>query len=198
MSQTDSIVARIMRIRNGMILDADAEALIRREIVALDAPRTSPVTASARDAFEAWATSDNRAIQPLQFEERTDYNNHYYESDHDNNAFIGWKAAGLAQSTQESGDPEIKELRRLADDLVAEGWHSDAVFVRSAANTIERHAQTPAGGVAGDPITDWIYQRTGAAVTSALCNCDDALDGSAKIARCPVHGDTTSPVGDSK
>jgi hypothetical protein len=52
--------------------------------------------------------------------------------------------AAPTQSTQESGDPEIKELRRLADDLDAEGWHSDAVFVRSAANTIERHAQTPA------------------------------------------------------
>jgi hypothetical protein len=31
-SETDAIVARIMRIRNGMILDGDAEALIRKEI----------------------------------------------------------------------------------------------------------------------------------------------------------------------
>jgi hypothetical protein len=45
MSQTDSIVARIMSIRNGMILDADAEALIRD---ALDARQTSPVTETAR------------------------------------------------------------------------------------------------------------------------------------------------------
>ena len=39
MSQTDAIVARIMRIRNGMILDADAENIIRREIDALDAAK---------------------------------------------------------------------------------------------------------------------------------------------------------------
>jgi hypothetical protein len=79
------------------------DCLARGEVIDLEGAAdlhqsTSPVTASARDAFEAWATSDNRAIQPLQFEERTDYNNHYYESDHDNNAFIGWKAAGLAQT----------------------------------------------------------------------------------------------------
>jgi Lar family restriction alleviation protein len=43
MSQTDSIVARIMRIRNGMILDADAEALIRREIAPYLPQNTSAV-----------------------------------------------------------------------------------------------------------------------------------------------------------
>lgn len=63
---------------------------------------SSPVTVSTRDAFEAWAASDNRAIQPLEFEERADDNNHYYESDYDNNAFIGWKAsAGLAPTSQQ-------------------------------------------------------------------------------------------------
>jgi hypothetical protein len=109
--ETDTIVTRIMSIRNGMTLDADAEALIRD---ALDARQTSPETASVRDAFEAWATSDNRAIQPLQFEERTDANNHYYESGHDNNAFIGWKAAGHAPSPAWPSDGEMLKLLEAA------------------------------------------------------------------------------------
>jgi hypothetical protein len=100
MTHETDVVARIMTIRNGMIVDADAEALIRD---ALDARQTSPVSASTRDAFEAWAKSDNRAIQPLEFEDRADDNNHYYESDYDNNAFIGWKAAGLAPTP--AGEP---------------------------------------------------------------------------------------------
>jgi hypothetical protein len=109
MTHKTDVVARIMSIRNGMMVDADAEALIRD---ALDARQSSPETASVRDAFEAWATSDNRAIQPLQFEERTDDNNHYYESDHDNNAFIGWKAAGHAPTPDQL--QMHADLRRLA------------------------------------------------------------------------------------
>jgi hypothetical protein len=50
MSQTDSIVARIMSIRNGMILDADAEALIRREI-GLDLPQSSSAVCPYRGPF---------------------------------------------------------------------------------------------------------------------------------------------------
>jgi len=48
MTGTDAIVARIMRIRNGMTVDADAKALIRREIDAL-CGRTSPVSESVTD-----------------------------------------------------------------------------------------------------------------------------------------------------
>lgn len=45
--ETDAIVARIMSIRNGMMVDADAEALIRD---ALDARQTSPVSRLGRES----------------------------------------------------------------------------------------------------------------------------------------------------
>jgi hypothetical protein len=66
-----------------------------------DLRRTPPAgDVRAREAFEAWAASDSRAIQPLEFEERTDDNDHYYESDHDNSAFAGWKAALMMRDVQ--------------------------------------------------------------------------------------------------
>jgi hypothetical protein len=51
---------------------------------------------SERDHFEVWAASDHRCIQPNELEERSDENNHYYDHDTDNAAFIGWKAARAA------------------------------------------------------------------------------------------------------
>jgi hypothetical protein len=128
------------------------DCLARGEVIdlegAADLPQSSsPVTASARDAFEAWATSDSRAIQPLQFEERTDYNNHYYESDHDNNAFIGWKAAGLAQTPAE---PEIAAIHQalIAANLPYAAYSSDGInlvgdskSIKAAMSAFHSHGQ---------------------------------------------------------
>jgi hypothetical protein len=75
MSQTDSIVARIMSIRNGMILDADAEAIIRREI-GLDLPQSSSaVTALANKIEEAWRWESRKSngafVQSLSTDEQS-------------------------------------------------------------------------------------------------------------------------------
>lgn len=52
-----------------------------------------------RDAFEIWAELDHRRLDPLEFEERTPDNNHYYADDTTNHAYIGWCArAALAEA----------------------------------------------------------------------------------------------------
>lgn len=54
--ETDAIVSRIMSIRNGMMVDTDAEALIRREIGALCSFHFAPTTADEQPV--AWRYKD--------------------------------------------------------------------------------------------------------------------------------------------
>jgi hypothetical protein len=56
----EATVSRIMRIRNGMILDGDAKALIRKEIGALMAhtPAVSPVAWRWKDTSDNWLYSE--------------------------------------------------------------------------------------------------------------------------------------------
>lgn len=100
-----------------------------------------------REAFEVWAASDNRVIQPLEFEERTDDNNHYYESDYDNNAFIGWKAARSpdAAATPSELVAWIKAtyLMWLKGDLDPAHMNRGQEFFR-----VPAQAATPSGPVA--------------------------------------------------
>jgi len=69
MTNTDAIVARIMRIRNGMTVDADAEAIIRREIDAL-CGRISPETETLRRVFDRISTRLNDVLCEM----KPDYN----------------------------------------------------------------------------------------------------------------------------
>lgn len=48
---------------------------------------------SERDEFEAWAERDNRRLEANMFEDREPGNNHYYEDDTTNHAYVGWCAA---------------------------------------------------------------------------------------------------------
>lgn len=56
---------------------------ICRALLQVSSPRETggEVASDVRDAFEEWATQDHRRLDPLEFEERTPGNNHYYEVD---------------------------------------------------------------------------------------------------------------------
>lgn len=45
-----------------------------------------------RAAFEDWANADNRRLEANECEERAPGNNHYYECESTNEAYIGWCA----------------------------------------------------------------------------------------------------------
>lgn len=64
--------------------------------------QTARVT-DTRDQFEDWAENDHRDLNPLEFEERTPDNNHYYETDSTNDAYIGWCAALEASRVDAKG-----------------------------------------------------------------------------------------------
>lgn len=63
---------------------------------------------TVRDAFEEWAHADHRRLEPNEYEadDRTPGNNHYYDDDTTNQAYIGWCAAWNRRST----DPAVAEL----------------------------------------------------------------------------------------
>lgn len=63
---------------------------------------------TVRDAFEEWAHADHRRLEPNEYEadDRTPGNNHYYDADTTNQAYIGWCAAWNRRAT----DPAVAEL----------------------------------------------------------------------------------------
>lgn len=79
-----------------------------------------PVWAStpARDeraAFEDWAMADNRRLEANEFEDRTPGNNHYYECDSTNQAYIGWCARALLSPTSEP--VAVPDKEKIADKI---------------------------------------------------------------------------------
>lgn len=67
---------------------------------------------TVRDAFEEWAHADHRRLEPNEYEadDRTPGNNHYYDADTTNQAYIGWCAAW----NRRDGTAELVEALRLA------------------------------------------------------------------------------------
>jgi hypothetical protein len=101
------------------------------------------VSEETRDQFEAWAAKDRRDLAALEFEERTPDNNHYYEDDSTNNAYIGWCAALSSQhraiedaeNDTLAAEAELRLVRKeraeaeamvakLTDQLMARAAHS--------------------------------------------------------------------------
>ena len=68
-----------------------------------------------RNAFEEWAQADNRRLEPNECEvdDRTPGNNHYYEDDTTNQAYIGWCAAW----NHRPPDPVVAELVEGLNDM---------------------------------------------------------------------------------
>lgn len=77
---------------------------------------------TVRDAFEEWAHADHRRLEPNEYEadDRTPGNNHYYDDDTTNQAYIGWCAAWNRRAT----DPAVAELVEGLKQLVE---HTDAM-----------------------------------------------------------------------
>ena len=75
---------------------------------------------TVRDAFEEWAHADHRRLEPNEYEadDRTPGNNHYYDDDTTNQAYIGWCAAWNRRAT----DPAVAELVEALTDLL--GWYT--------------------------------------------------------------------------
>lgn len=67
-----------------------------------DKPSAGGGDEARRDQFEIWAERDNRRLDPLEFEERTPGNNHYYADDSTNHAYVGWCAATPAPALREA------------------------------------------------------------------------------------------------
>ena len=73
---------------------------------------------TVRDAFEEWAHADHRRLEPNEYEadDRTPGNNHYYDADTTNQAYIGWCAAWNRSPT----DPAMAELVEALGAILAD------------------------------------------------------------------------------
>ncbi len=100
---------------------------------------------TVRDAFEEWAARDSRRLEPNEFEERTPGNNHYYEVDSTNEAYIGWCAA-LAPS------PIAAPAVRSAQREVAHSPDRMARMEEALRKLMERAESWPDG--IREPVTD--------------------------------------------
>lgn len=116
---------------------------------ARDAPQAQ---ADERDAFEEWALKDFRELTPLEFEERTPGNNQYYESDANNEAYIGWTARAVltrpsttvVQKTQPSGN-STTEAKPDADAAMFTNYLGCEIVSTDVAS-IERAAAAATNG----------------------------------------------------
>lgn len=79
---------------------------------------------AVRDAFEEWAQADNRRLEPNECEadDRTLSNNHYYEDDTTNHAYIGWCAAWNRRPPDPapSAEPALSEAEGLGAGVAEE------------------------------------------------------------------------------
>lgn len=107
---------------------------------------------TVRDAFEEWAHADHRRLEPNEYEadDRTPGNNHYYDDDTTNQAYIGWCAAWNRRAT----DPAVPELVEALEKALAlkGGW-------REAIVELEDHCSEPVRlknmRAAADQLDEW-------------------------------------------
>jgi hypothetical protein len=97
---------------------------------------------TVRDAFEEWAHADHRRLEPNEYEadDRTPGNNHYYDADTTNQAYIGWCAAWNRRAT----DPAVAELVDVLKDArriveAADLWNAGKISGQAYYHSLENH-----------------------------------------------------------
>jgi len=147
MTDTDVIVARIMRVRNGMIVDADANAIIRREIDAL-CGQTSPET--ERSAFIA-------AYPHLSMDEAPDaWGRPMFKHSHVQALWDGWFARACLDD-RKSDLAQCSRQWQPIDTAPKDGTRIDLLYAYPRGRTI--NCEWRQGDVYGDGGWFWSSPR---------------------------------------